>query len=298
MEASAFSPCCITGAFRIHLNSSEPLKEGSTGVSLAIKSGVMTHVSARRSKRPRLRIKFNGNSLSGNSASAHAARKFAQLDGRPWDLEIRHASELPVGHGYGTSGAGTLGLTLAMNELMNLALNRDEIAQVAHVSEIFCRTGLGTVASVFSGGMNLRRVPGAPGYGKTEKIPTPSSLTIVTATVGQISTKHVLTTSSMRKRINSCSKVSIRNFDSSSPLISFMKISRDFFQCSRLGSYELTELIARFESRGFHSSMVMLGQSLFCLTTSDSAGDVANQFSKERLNPVVTSIAETGARLV
>lgn len=203
-----------------------------------------------------------------------------------------------MGHGYGTSGAGTLGLSLALNELMNLGLDRDEVAQVAHLSEISCRTGLGTVASALTGGMNLRLVPGAPGYGKTEKIPTPPNLVIVTATLGPISTESVLTSSSLRMRIKSCGEKSLRNFDRTSPQSSFMKVSRSFFQCSRLASSRLTSLIGRLDSKGFHSSMVMLGQSLFLLANADSATDIVDRIDKDGLNPIVTSIAEKGAELL
>ena len=97
--------------------------------------------------------------------------KYLELDGRYWNVDISHASKFPMGRGYGTSGAGALGLSLALNEVMGLSLADIEAAQIAHLSEIACKTGLGTVLSAFSGGMTLRTKPGAPGVGRTFDIP-------------------------------------------------------------------------------------------------------------------------------
>src|SRR5207249_10330897 len=124
--------------------------------------------------------------------SIEVARGYCELDGRSWHMQIARESEVPSGLGYGRSGAGALSLYLALNEAMGLSLSMAEAAQIAHLCEVECKTGLGTVASVFSGGFTARTAPGAPEIGKVRKLDLPLSLRIVSAGFGPISTRAVL----------------------------------------------------------------------------------------------------------
>ena len=121
-----------------------------------------TNVSLRRTRHTRIVAEFNGDKLSSKAVSSEVARRYLELDGGSWQTEISHVSGVPSGLGYGTSGAGALSLSLALNEAMGLSLSMPEAAQIAHMCEVECKTGLGTVASVFSGGLTVRTAPGAP----------------------------------------------------------------------------------------------------------------------------------------
>src|SRR5437588_9747938 len=164
-QASAFSPCNITGFFRIYDSARDPLRIGSTGVGVALGTGVTTIVSLRRTRRPRIVARFNGNQLTAEAVSIEVARRYCELDGRSWNTQISHQSAVQSGLGYGTSGSGALSLSLALNEAMGLSLSMPEAAQIAHLCEVECKTGLGTVASVFSGGLTVRAGPRAPNSG-------------------------------------------------------------------------------------------------------------------------------------
>src|SRR5207245_4387661 len=149
-------------------------------------------VRLRRNCRTRIVARFNSNQLTAEAVSIEVARRYCELDGRSWNTQISHQSAVQSGLGYGTSGAGALGLSLALNEAMGLSLSLPEAAQLAHLCEVECQTGLGTVTSVFSGGLSVRTEPGAPEIGQVKKILLPSSISIVSASFGPISTQRVL----------------------------------------------------------------------------------------------------------
>src|SRR6266699_2947160 len=88
-QASAFSPCNITGFFRIHDSARDPLRIGSTGVGVALGTGVTTIVSLRRTRHPRIVARFNNDQLTTEAVSIKVARRYCELDGRPWDCLFR-----------------------------------------------------------------------------------------------------------------------------------------------------------------------------------------------------------------
>ncbi len=296
--ATAYSPCNITGFFQVHDKSSDPLQVGSTGAAVALEKGVRTRVSLKRASSSRVAATFNGGRLPQRSVSVRVAKRLLELDGRPWRVSITHTSPFECGSGYGTSGAGALGVSLALNETMVLSLSTPEAAQVAHVSEIECRTGLGTVASVFSGGLTLRTVPGAPGVGKVSKMDVPSSLRLITASFGPISTRSVLERVSLKRRVNTCGNGLIRRFDRRAPQTSFMMLSKEFSECVGLMSRRLSQLIFGLDSTGFKSSMTMLGESIFCLIPEDVAPTVTTFLQRRGMTPNVSRIANSGAHLI
>ena len=72
-----------------------------------------------------------------------------------FEIIVEHHVEVPLGAGFGTSGAAALSLALALNEALSLGLSKIEAAQLAHVAEVECKTGLGTViAETFGGAGN------------------------------------------------------------------------------------------------------------------------------------------------
>jgi pantoate kinase len=298
IRAAAFSPCNITGFFRIHIDRSNPLRTGSKGGSVALSTGVSTRVSVRKAQKSTVSASFNGQCLSRNSVSAYVARRYIELSGKDWSVDITHTSQFPTGCGYGTSGAGVLSLSFALNEAMNLSLDRLEAAQIAHTAEIACKTGLGTVTSVFSGGLTLRTASGAPGLGRTTRISVPRALRLVTATFGPISTSRVLGNVLFEKRVNTCGKGLVESFDKGHLEVSFMELSRKFSDCVNLTSHRLRRLIDRLDSIGFRSSMVMLGESVFCMAPSEEAEQIATVFHSQDLTPTVSSVAGSGAHML
>jgi pantoate kinase len=297
-QASAFSPCNITGFFRVHDSARDPLRVGSTGAGVAIETGVTTRVRLRRTKYPRIIARFNGQQLTSKAVSTIVAGKYFELDNRSWEAEITHKSEVRSGRGYGTSGAGALGLSLALNEAMGLSLSNAEAAQIAHVCEVERMTGLGTVTSVFSGGLTVRTIPGAPEIGNVRKFSLPPSLRVVSASFGPISTRRILGNLDLKKTINACGRALVARFLRESSYSNFMIMSRKFSNCVGLVSSRLRRVMNALDSSGFNCSMMMLGESLFCLLPLEDVERVEAIFRSNGLRPMISKIARSGARLI
>ena len=54
---------------------------------------------------------------------------------------------MPLGCGFGLSGAAALATAYALNEYLSLGKAREALAMIAHVAEVENRTGLGDVCS-------------------------------------------------------------------------------------------------------------------------------------------------------
>ena len=271
---------------------------GSTGVSIAIDKGVTTRVEVKKAARTRVLATFNGHRLSENSTSIFLAKKCAALDTRSQEIQIAHECPFPIGQGYGTSGAGALGLSMALNEALGLSLTQVETAQIAHVCEVACRTGLGTITSAFSGGLNYRLEPGAPGCGRVSKIPLAQPVAVVSASLGQISTPKILTSESVKNRINRCGKDLLTHFLRHRSVSNFMTLSRRFSECLGLMSQRLSAAIHSLEDEHFQSSMMMLGDSLFCVVADEMIVELVDSIRLMGLHPTVARVARVGAQLL
>jgi pantoate kinase len=230
--------------------------------------------------------------------SNEVARRYSELDGQSWQIRISHECRFSSGLGYGTSGAGALSLSLAMNEAMGLSFSKVQAAQIAHLCEIKLKTGLGTVASVFSGGLTVRTVPGAPEIGRVRKLSLPSSLRIVSASFGPIWTRRALANHYLKQKINACGQALIEKFLRDTSYSNFMMISRKFSNCLGLISSRLRRVMNTLDSSGFNCSMMMLGESLFCLLPHEDVARVEAIFRSLELTPTTSLVARSGAHLI
>ncbi len=297
-QSAAFSPCNITGFFRIHDRTANPLKIGSTGAGVALDQGVTTRLRIRKALRSKVFVTFNGKALNNPIVSRNVAETYLGLDGGAWELRIFHECGVPVGCGYGTSGAGALGLSLALNEAMGLSFTQLQSAQIAHECEVKCKTGLGTVASVFSGGFTVRTQPGAPGIGVVEKIRLSPSLRVVSASFGPVSTRRVLSSQRLKTRINFCGRTLISKILRETTDTMFMSLSGRFANCLGLMSNRLTWVTKMLQANCISSSMMMLGESLFCILPVEEVPLAKATMHDAGLIPSVCKVAKSGATLI
>ena len=68
-------------------------------------------------------------------------------------VKVDLTSPLPLGCGFGLSGAASLATAYALNELLHLGKDMETLAMIAHVAEVENRTGLGDVCSQYHGGV-------------------------------------------------------------------------------------------------------------------------------------------------
>jgi len=271
------------------------LKIGSTGAGVNLEHGVTTSVSIRRAGRPRLTVTFNGKPLAYPVVSRAVVQEYLEKSSETLRVNVSHKGILPMGCGYGISGAGALSLSLALNQALGSYLSKIEAAQIAHKAEVKNKTGLGTVTSAFYGGLLIRNRPGAPGIAEVKKIIPSPSLRIVSAAFGPMSTASILSNKDLTKRINLCGRGLVSPQLKSLETNTFIRLSRRFADCLGIFSPRLREAITRMQQRHFMSSMMMIGESLFTIVRKDLVPEARTTIRSAGLTPVVSRISGHGA---
>ena len=162
-EASAFAPGHLTGFFQICDEAEDPLLRGSRGAGFSIDMGVHTKVRVEPSKNEIISVVMNGRATGEAVASENVIRRMLDMAEEPQRVEVTHEIETPIGSGFGSSGGGAITIALAMNDALRLGLSYVDASRVAHLAEIECKTGLGTVFAATQGGFGVLHKPGAPG---------------------------------------------------------------------------------------------------------------------------------------
>ena len=105
--------------------------------------------------------------------------------------EIKILSPVPLGVGYGTSGAVSLAVSLALCKLFKKS--KKEGGKIAHIAEVRSLTGLGDVSAIFYGrALAVRIKPGAPGIGRVISFPQPKNIQIITGDLKKGDTRKML----------------------------------------------------------------------------------------------------------
>jgi pantoate kinase len=181
-------------------------------------------------------------------------------------VSIYHSVEPPIGCGYGTSAAGSLSAALALCQALQLDMTYNQIGQLAHVAEIKCRTGLGTVGPLLLGGYVVTSQPGAPGFSIIDRIPIDPDCRIVTGWFGPISTRTVLSNQKLRSRVNRFGRHSIEAILKKPTPRNFMTICRRFAESVGFMTERLRRLsFAMMQSGAIGVTQNMLGEAVHAL---------------------------------
>ncbi|MCP8304406.1 MAG: hypothetical protein H3Z50_02920 [archaeon] len=301
MEASAFSPSHITGFFEIVDEPSEPVLKGSRGAGVSLSKGVKTHVKIEESFSPKLEVNVNGKVLNSTQLTRHVMDVFLPQGDRRYSIIIDHEMQVPMGSGFGSSGACALSLSMAINEALGMGLSKIEAARIAHVAEVECKTGLGTVIAETYGGFEVRVKAGAPGIGEIEQVPVGNYYSVVCLNFGPISTKKVLNDGNSRIRINEAGRgLTSRLMKEPSPE-NFMKLSRGFAVSLNIFTERMKNVLNEVDEYGFTCSMAMIGEALFSFMKTHEAEELAKIFHKHARSEkdvIFCSIDTKGARLL
>lgn len=300
-EAKAFSPGHITGFFQICDQPNDPLSKGSRGAGVSITQGVTTRVLVKKSVLTSFKITINGNVTDSALVSEHVVNAFLSLAGGSYKVLVEHYVKVPIGCGFGSSGAGALSLALALNKAFNLNLSRLEAAQTAHIAEVECKTGLGTVIAENLGGLEIRVKPGAPDVGQIESIPINEDYVVACLSFGPLPTRKILTSETSRQRINKFGGDLVDELVRHPVTRNFMEFSRKFAEHIGLISKRLRAVLEETDSAGLTCSMAMLGETVFSIVKQDRIKEVQGIFSKHassERNVIIADIDFKGARLL
>ena len=300
-EVTAFSPAHISGFFQIFNQSPNPLLNGSRGAGVSLKTGVTTKVSAQKATKNSLKIKINGLPTESAEVSKYVMGCFTSLVKENHKILVEHEIAVPMGAGFGSSGAGALSLALALNEALQLGMSNLKAAQIAHTAEVLCKTGLGSVIAETVGGLETREKPGAPGVGKIRKIPLNDQYVVACLFFGPISTKNSLSNPKLCRQINELGGKLVDELVKEPKPDFFMNFSRKFAEGVGLITERMRKVLVETDNNNIVCSMNMFGECLFSLIQKNSVGDLVAIFHKH--NPsrdgiFVSEIDNEGAKLL
>jgi len=301
-EAKAFAPCHITGFFQILDQPANPLHAGSRGAGVSLSRGVKTVVKVRKAMKGSLQVRINGFGSNSVEVSKHVVdaflSRFEQMEN--FEIIVEHHVEVPIRAGFGTSGAAALSLALALNDVFGLDMSKVETAQIAHVTEVECRTGLGTVIAEAFGGVEVRVKPGAPGIGEIKHVPASKDYIMACLTFGPLPTKKFLTDKETRKRINEFGGKLVDKLIEEPNVTNFMNFSRQFAEHVGLITEKIRRTLNAADNADFICSMPMFGESVFTLIKQESLEELLQIFRKyspdEKI--IISEIDFEGARLL
>jgi len=301
MRSTAFSPGHITGIVKPHIYSQDHLKSGSRGVGFSIKAGVTTKVEVEPASATDITVRINGRRTCEAAVSKYVAKTFVEMAGGGYSVSVDHKVDIPIGAGFGSSGSAALSLALALNEALKLGLSRVEAAQVAHIAEVVCGTGLGTVLAEMCGGFEYRVRPGGPGVGEVENIRLDGEYILVALSFGPVSKPHMLDRLICGCKASRLADHLLNHFSSEKSVENFLRLARMFVKALGLDSGMPARVLGEADARGFICSVALFGETVFSLVKPDDAEELRRIFMRNMVSGssmVMSRIDSEGARLM
>ncbi|MEM2465967.1 MAG: hypothetical protein QXZ47_01545, partial [Candidatus Bathyarchaeia archaeon] len=207
--AKAFSPAGISSFFEIcdTIPDGSPTKDlekvGARGGGFGIKKGVTTEVHVSETTQNNVKIFINGRYASEAETTRTVVKMFLERADGCYDVKVSHWVDVPIGAGFGTSAGGAITAALALSKALGLRLTLNQLGKIAHIAEIKCKTGLGTVAPLtLGGGCVITVEPGAPGTAIIDRIPISEDYVIVAGVFGPMLTREILSSPEKRLVVN------------------------------------------------------------------------------------------------
>lgn len=255
-NAKAFAPGNLSCVFKV-IAHPEATKMHSLGMGFTITEGVVVTVSQHHSQTV---VQFNGSEILFPTVVS-VIQKLT-----PQSMKVEIDSPLPLGCGFGLSGAASLATTYALNALIGLGKSKEELAMIAHVAEVENRTGLGDVCAQYHGGCLVKLKIGYPLA--AERLPIPEQ-PIYYRYFSSIQTKAILQNTKRRERINKAADETLQALEklTKSQLVDFnacIQLSKQFsLNSGLLEDARVQETIREIELAGGVASMIMLGNAVF-----------------------------------
>ncbi len=304
-RARAFSPAGISSFFEICDRTpdgnllSDPEHIGSRGGGFVISKGVLTEVSLVEAKENQIRVFINGKLWPKAETTRTVVEILSKKVPETHHVTVRHRVKVPIGAGFGSSAAGALGTALALSEALDLNLTYNQLGRIAHVAEVKCLTGLGTVGPLMLGGCIVTTEPGAPGYASIDRIPVSPDHLIVAATYRPYPTKEMLSSQEKRGVINEWGRRTLEKILADPSLENFMRACKEFAIGAGLVTSRVRKLIELAEKAGaVGAAQNMVGEAVHALVTVDKVDDVVQAFKKVMSSEkiIIAKIDLQGAR--
>ena len=286
-SAKAFSPAGISSFFEIcdKTPDGKPISDleriGARGGGFGFVKGVLTEVNVAESKQNRIQVFRNGQSFDEAETTKTVAMALLEKVNEKYTVTVKHQVEVPISTGFGSSAAGALGTAFALSNALELHVTYDQLGRIAHVAEVKCKTGLGTVGPLLLGGCIITVEPGAPGYGVIDRIPITADHLIIAGVFEPWPTKEVLMSPEKRKRVNEWGRNTVEEILAEPSLENFMRASKEFAIKTGLATDRVKRLMASVEKAGaIGAAQNMVGEAVHALTAPENLDNVLKVFKK------------------
>jgi pantoate kinase len=305
--AQAFAPAAISSFFEIHdTQNGAPItdleKVGAIGGGFGLEKGVTTGVTVEKAEKNSINVFINSKAEEAKTTKNVAETLLAKKKAK-YSVVVKHRIEVPIGTGFGTSAGGALTAGLALSEALDLPLTYNQIGKIAHVAEIQCQTGLGTVSSLaFSGGCVLVVEPGAPGICQIDRIPiSPDHMIVAGFCKSKTPNKTILSSPQRKKEINQHGKETLNAILAKPTIENFLDCCWEFSQKAGFATPKTHELVQLAKKAGaVGAAQNMIGEAVHAVVLEENAKSVAEAFKQTlpHQQVIVSRIDFQGARLV
>jgi pantoate kinase len=185
--------------------------------------------------------------------------------------------EVPLGHGFGASGAATLATALAANERFDLGRSREELVEASLEAEVVAGTGESDVIIQDRGGLLWNA---GDGVRRSEL-----DVGVEYATAGGIATNEMLADEALMETARRVGFELLAGFDAEPTLRSLAERSRAFLRETGIATPFVEREIERVEAAEGAAGMALFGETVFAV-------DV------DGVLPERTMVSNAGARLL
>ena len=237
----AFAPGSVTTVFVPPTGDSDR----SRGGSVAIRDGVVVDVEEPAEDGPPVTVEGEPTSFEPVSLVLDRLDVALAVDVRP---------EVPIGCGFGASGAATLATALAADAHLDLGRSREELVEAAHAAEVEAGTGLGDVFVQERGGVIVGR---RDGVSRTE-----SEEYLEYSSFGGIATSEVLGDGATMERIRGAGERAFEGLSGDPSLATLVAASWTFARETGLVTERVEQAVERVRDAGGEATMAMLGETV------------------------------------
>jgi pantoate kinase len=305
--AKAFAPGAISSFFEIYdTENGQPISDltrvGAIGGGFGLTKGTYTTVTATEAKEHSLKVTINNQPVLAKTTKQVVETLIGHTD-KKYDITVDHTIEVPIGMGFGTSAGGALTTGLALKQALSLPLTYNQVGQVAHVAEIQCLTGLGTVSSLnFGGGLILVTKAGAPGICQIDRIPiSPEYVVVIGYYPSLIPKKSVLSSPEKKKEINGYGQIALEAILTDPSLENFLDRCWEFAEKAGFTNDGIRALVKAAKKAGAAgAAQNMIGEAVHAVVHEDNAESVTEAFKQTlpKEHVLVSRVDFQGARLI
>jgi pantoate kinase len=256
---------------------------------LVLSAGVVAEV--RWNPRGPVGLRLTGDGGTAFPISRDVAHRLWKPIGGSLRVSLRH--ELPIGQGFGMSAAGALATGLGVARVCGLPENR--AIQTAHLADLFGGGGLGGVAAILGGGMEVRRRPGIPPFGTVVHRRLTKEI-FWGVTGGPLPSPRLLRDERFLERLRSAASPGLARLLRHPQWNIFLEESERFTDRLRIYPPNLGRLLASIRALDCRGAQAMFGRSFFAVPPDAKSQRRLLRLLAQHSVPVHrTSLASSGA---